>query len=84
MDGKVGGKESGGAGLSIKVTWAGEGARGCARAGGTGERGAAAAGGSSLQKSCHSFTFPFSENPQISVKVTHRLTEEFLEGGAFW
>ncbi|KAB1279896.1 hypothetical protein Cadr_000015813 [Camelus dromedarius] len=44
VDGKVGGKESGGAGLSIKVT---------ARAGGTLERAAAEAGGLSLQKSCH-------------------------------
>ena len=37
-------------------------------------RAASEAGGSSLQKSCHLFTFPFNENPQISVKVTRRLT----------
>lgn len=72
MDGKVGGKESGGAGLSIKVTW---GRRGCARERASGrDRRVCSRGswGSSLQKSCHLFTFPFNGNPRISVKVTQR------------
>lgn len=74
VDGKVGEKESGGAGLSVKVAW---GSRGSARERASGRDPRLCSRGTwglECAKILPLVHFPFNENPQISVKVTQRLT----------